>query len=115
MVEFVGAGVDALNGGLQAAFVVAAQQDAEFVAAVAGDECVRTEGALQKAGGVLERRVADVVAEAVVDGFEAVDVEQDRGKTAVCAVPHSLREADVELPAVVEAGEVVDVHAAALD
>ena len=55
---------------------------AELVAAEAGDRVAGPEAALEPLADRDEERVADGVAEALVDDLEPVEVEQDQGDRA---------------------------------
>ena len=52
-------------------------EHAELVAAEAHDGVLRAHGVDERRGGVAQQLVAGVVAEAVVDGLEAVEVERE--------------------------------------
>ena len=54
------------------------QDHLEFVAAQASDQPVAADRALQALRHLLEQRVAGVVAERVVDGLEAIEIEQEQ-------------------------------------
>ena len=84
-------------------------QDAELVAAEAGDHLAVAEHALEALGHALEKEVAVVVAERVVDLLEAVEVHQHHGDELLLALgaEDRLLHEVVEHRAVREAGERV--------
>ena len=62
------------------------EQDAELVAAEAGDRVGVAQGALQPRGDLLQQQVAHVVPERVVDLLEVVEIhDHDHGGVAVAA------------------------------
>eukprot|EP00659_Diplonema_papillatum_P013429 gene13429-biopygen13469 len=65
-----------------AGLLQAGQQDDEFVTAQAGDGVDVSQLVLEANGDVLEQQVANRVAEAVVDVFETVEVEEQHGALA---------------------------------
>lgn len=87
------------------------QEDDEFVAAEAGDGVVAAELVAEAGGDALEEDVADGVAEAVVDVFEAVEVEEQDGAFVAFAFAggEGLAQAAFEEDAVGQAGEGVVV------
>ena len=59
------------------------EDDDELVAGIADAEVVWTERALQRQRHFTQRMIADVMAVAVVDGLEAVDVHDDQRDLAL--------------------------------
>ena len=88
------------------------QQHAELVAADARDEVVAAHAGAQARGDHLQQAVADLVAEAVVDLLEVVQVEEQerRGLVVAPGVRHRLARALGEHRAVGQAGERVVVR-----
>ena len=64
----------------------AGQQDAELVAAEAGQGVGLAQDALDAGGDLLQQEIAVVVAQGVVDGLEAVQVDHEQGQQAVLAL-----------------------------
>ncbi len=62
------------------------QQDDELLAAVAGQHVLRTQVLAHDLGEVHQGVVADLVAEAVVELLEVVDVEQGDGESGAAAL-----------------------------
>ena len=60
-------------------------QDAELVAAEAGDHLVLLERGAQALGDLLQETVAGVVAERVVDLLEVIEVDQHDGRRTIRA------------------------------
>ena len=91
--------------------VDARQQDRELVAAEAGDDVGRAQPLAQHARDARQQAVAGGVAEGVVDGLEAVEVEHERGALGAVAahVREVPRELLLEAAAVREPGERVVV------
>ena len=91
--------------------VDARQQDRELVAAEAGDDVGRAQPLAQHARDARQQAVAGRVAERVVDGLEAVEVEHERGALGAVAahVREVPRELLLEAAAVREPGERVVV------
>ena len=85
------------------------EQDAELVAAEAGDGVGGAQRRLEALGDLLEEHVAVVMAERVVDLLEVVEVHDHHGRAAVAALggAHGLLDAVAEQHAVREAGERV--------
>ena len=85
------------------------QQDAELVAAQAGDRVGVAQRALQPRGDLLQQQVAHVMAERVVDLLEVVEIhDHDHGGVAVAAAgADGLVDPVAEQLAVREAGERV--------
>ena len=70
------------RAGLGDGVVDARQHDRELVAAQPGDDVLRAHGMPQPAGDGDEQRVADGVAERVVDDLEVVDVDEQHAERA---------------------------------
>ena len=70
------------GAGLRDGIVDARQHDRELVAAQPGDDVLRAHGMPQPAGDGDEQRVADGVAERVVDDLEVVDVDEQHAERA---------------------------------
>ena len=85
------------------------QQDAELVAAEAGDGVGGAQRGLEPLGDLLEEHVAVVVAERVVDLLEVIEVHDHHGQAAVAALGGAQRllDAVAEQHAVGQAGERV--------
>lgn len=82
----------------RAGAVVAGQQDRELVAAQPRDRVPLPEPSPQPLRDLLQQQVAGVVAEGVIDLFEAVEVEQEQGER-----PPGARRVEERLPcAIVE-------------
>ena len=79
----------------------------ELVAPVAADDVLAPQHARQPMGDTLEHRVADLVAEVVVDRLEAIQVQQDQGECPAVAARASELALDgaPEQPVVAQAGE----------
>ena len=91
------------------------QQHGEFLAPQAAEDVHVAEGGVAQVGDGLEHDVAHLVAVAVVDLLEVVDVEHEHREGAAVAVGAAelLLGALHEMAAVIHAGEVVDVCLAA--
>ena len=73
---------DAFGDRLCTARIEAGQENAEFFAAEAGDEIEFADIRLDQVGDELERLIADVVAETVVDRLEVIDVKDQQRPVA---------------------------------
>jgi len=58
----------------------ALEEDEEFVGSEPGHDVVGPDGSLQPGGNFSQHLVADLVAEGVVHGVEAVEIDLDDGK-----------------------------------
>ena len=85
----------------------ARQDDDELVATEAGEDGLVTQGGPQAVGHRRQQRVADAVPEAVVDGLEVVEVDEQQGHVPRCCLLQQRIDAGDQLGAVGQAGEVV--------
>ncbi len=89
------------------------REDYEFVAADATDDVALANGLVEPLRDPLQQHVAGIVAEGIVDGFEAVDVdEEERGRRVFVGTEHPF-ETLAERSAIRKFGEDVVVSQAA--
>ena len=87
--------------------IVAVEQEQEFVAAQAGEQVARTAERSQALGHCAQQQVADIVAKAVVDAFEMVQVEEQQGQRL--ALGEQVVEPDEQVGAAGYVGQLVEI------
>ncbi|MNF65861.1 hypothetical protein D3C84_476390 [compost metagenome] len=103
-------GLQDLCGDAPAALQVGAvEQHGEFVAGEARQDAIGAQAVAQAPGQADQQFVAGLVAEAVVDPLEVVDVHQQQAERRIAVAVEALFEGADEVGAVAEAGEVVGV------
>ena len=106
-------GIEYLGGQLagHGLVILQGQDDHEFVATEPCHRIVGAQGIGQAAGHLLEQGVADMMAQRVVDGLEAVQINEQDGQLGVILGSgiHGLAEALLEQRAVGQAGQCIVV------
>jgi hypothetical protein len=69
---------NALGGEQRGIIVGIAEEDGELLAAEAADQIAPPDARLQHRGKLLQRRVAGVVAEAIVDALEMINIDDEQ-------------------------------------
>lgn len=89
--------------------LLAVQQDGELVAGEACQHRAARQAVAQPAGEIRQQLVARLMAEAVVDPLEVIDVDQEQAEPGLAVTGKALLEAADEKRPVAEAGEVIGI------
>lgn len=85
------------------------QQDGELVAGEACQHRAARQAVAQPAGEIRQQLVARLMAEAVVDPLEVIDVDQEQAEPGLAVTGKALLQAADEKRPVAEAGEVIGI------
>ena len=100
-------GAQALSGTFRFINRSAGHHDREFLAAVARDRVEDPDSPAQRIGNRAQGLIADLVAPAVIDRFEMVDVDHHHRKALRLAGLHQAAQMSHQIALIVEAGERV--------